>query len=88
MVVAGIVAFHVLMLLLALCVVGRVVPEEVVGDILGYIHKTIGITIPSVEMTRGIALIWLGSTVIIVDGCVLLLFFITSLTNTSLTNSR
>ena len=78
----SIVLFHVLMLLLGLGIVSRVVPTQLVSNMLGYLHKTIGITTPSLEQVRMIALIWIGSTVIIVDGCLFLLVFITSLSNT------
>ena len=77
----SIVAFHVLMLLLGLGIVSRVVPSERVSNMLGYLHKAIGITTPFPEQVRTVALIWIGSTVIIVDGCLFLLVFITSLSN-------
>jgi len=77
----NIVVFHVLMLLLGLGIVSRVVPTQLVRHILGYLHKTIGITTPSLEQVRTVALIWIGSTVIIVDGCLFLLVFITRLSN-------
>jgi hypothetical protein len=48
---------------------------------LGYLHKTIGITTPSLKQVRTVALIWIGSTIIIVDGFLFLLVFITSLSN-------
>ena len=77
----GIVVFHVVMLLLGLAIVSRVVPTELVGNMLGYLHKTIGITTPLLEQVRMVALIWILSTVIIVDGCLFLLVFITRLSN-------
>ncbi|MFY9645710.1 MAG: hypothetical protein WAK29_11065 [Terriglobales bacterium] len=75
----GIVAFHVLMLILGLAVVSRVVPGKLLNDMLGYLHSTIGITPPPQEQVRMIVLIWIGSTVVIVDGCLLLLLFIARL---------
>src|SRR5450759_3218111 len=42
----GIVAFHALMLLLGLGIVSRVVPSKRVSNMLGYLHKAIGITTP------------------------------------------
>jgi len=77
--VVGIVAFHVLMLLLGLGIVSRVVPSERVSNMLGYLHKAIGITTPFPEQVRTVALIWIGAAIIIVDGCLFLLVFITSL---------
>ena len=79
---AVIVGFHVLMLLLGLGIVSRAVPSPLVSDMLGYLHKTIGITTPSAAQVRMVALIWIGSVVIIVDGCLFLLVFITRLSAT------
>jgi len=75
----SIVAFHILMVLLGLGVVTRVVPAQLISDALSYLHTTIGITTPPPKQARMITLIWIGSTVIIVDGCLALLVFITKL---------
>ena len=72
----GLIAFHLVMVLLALGIATRVVPGKIMGDALGYLHTTIGITTPRPEQVKMIALIWLGATVVIVDGCVLLLLVI------------
>ena len=77
----AIVVFHVVMLLLGLGIGSRVVPTDLVSNMLGYLHKTIGITTPSLKQVRTVALIWIGSTIIIVDGFLFLLVFITSLSN-------
>jgi hypothetical protein len=77
----GIVAFHILMLLLGLIIVSRAVAVERVSNALGYLHKTIGITTPSPAQVRMVALIWIGSVIIIVDGCLFLLLLITKLSN-------
>lgn len=76
----GIITFHVLMLLLALLIASRAVAVERVSNALGYLHKTIGITTPSREQVRMVALIWIGSVIVIVDGCLLLLLVIASAT--------
>ena len=73
---AGIVVFHVLMLLIGLGILSRVISPQLVSNMLGYLHKTIGITTPPVEQVRMVALIWLGSVIVIVDGCLFLLVFI------------
>jgi hypothetical protein len=77
----AIVAFHILMLLLGVGIASRVLPVESVGNALGYVHKAIGITTPPPRQTRMIALVWIGSILIIVDGCLLLLVFLTSSSN-------
>jgi hypothetical protein len=74
----AIVAFHVLMILLGLGVITRVVPLQSVSNVLSYVHKTIGITTPPMVQARTIALVWIGSILIIADGCLLLLVFIAS----------
>jgi hypothetical protein len=78
---AGIVAFHVVMLLLAVGVATRVLPTQRVSTVLGYFHKSIGITTPSLEQVRPVAFIWIGSLIFMVDGCILALVLIASLTN-------
>jgi hypothetical protein len=79
---AAIVLFHALMLLLGLGIVSRVVPLQLVSNLLGYLHKTIGITTPSVQQVRMVALIWIGSVIVIVDGCLFLLVLITKMSTT------
>ena len=75
----SIIVFHALMLLVGLGVATRLIPEQLIVDSLSYLHTTIGITTPQPQQSRMIALIWIGSTVVIVDGCVLLLLIVTSL---------
>jgi len=77
----AIVVFHVVMLLLGLVIGSRVVSTDLVSNVLGYLHKTIGITTPSLEQVRMVALIWIGAAIIIVDGFLFLLVFITRLSN-------
>jgi hypothetical protein len=78
---AVIVIFHSLMLLLGLGIVSRAIPPQRVANMLGYLHNTIGITTPSLEQVRMVALIWIGSVVVIVDGCIFLLLFIAKVSN-------
>ncbi len=75
------IAFHILMLLLGLGIMTQLVPMRVVSSLLGYLHNTIGITTPSQEKVKTIALIWIGTTVVIVDGCIFLLVAITRLSS-------
>ncbi len=79
MAVIIIIGFHVLMLLLGLGIASRAVPVPLVRSLLGYLHNTIGITTPSLRQERMVALIWVGSVVLIVDGCLILLLTITKL---------
>ncbi len=73
----AIVAFHILMLLLGLSIWSSIVPVQRVSNALGYLHNAIGITTPPVERARMIALIWIACMIVIVDGCISLLVFIT-----------
>lgn len=77
----AIIAFHILSTILAIGVMARLIPQTVVSDALGYLHSTVGITTPPAQRARTFALVWLGSTVVIVDGCLALLFLITKLLN-------
>jgi hypothetical protein len=76
-----IVLFHLLMLVLGLSIGTGIVRQQLVSDLLGYLHNTIGITTPSPDKVKMIALIWIGSLIIIVDGCIFLLVSITRLSN-------
>ena len=73
-----VVTFHVLMLLLVVGIVSRAIPEALVSGLIGYLHSTIGITVPQATQVRAITLVWIGSLVAVVDGCLFLLFFITT----------
>ena len=73
----GIVGFHVMMFALGLSIASRLVPLQRVSSALGYLHNSIGITTPAERQVRMVALIWIGSLVVIVDGCLLLLLFVT-----------
>jgi uncharacterized membrane protein len=71
-------AFHGLMLLLVVGVVSRAIPEKLVSSLLGYLHSTIGITMPRATQVRAITLVWIGCVIFLVDGCLALLVFITA----------
>ena len=77
----AIIAFHILISLLATAILVRLIPQTLVVDALGYLHSTVGITTPPAPKARAFALVWLASTVVIVDGCLALLVFITKLLN-------
>jgi hypothetical protein len=77
----GIIAFHIVMLLLLMCIAMRIVPTRIVSAMVAVLHKSIGITTPSERQVRTIALVWVGSIIVIVDGCLLLLVFMTTLSS-------
>jgi hypothetical protein len=72
----GIIAINVVMVLFALGIAGGVVPARVFGGMVGVLHKTIGITLPSPEKERTVALIWIASMIVIGDGMLFLLLFL------------
>jgi len=74
----GIVLFNVVMLLLCGIVGSRIVPASLVSAVLDWLHNTIGITSPPREKVRTVALIWMGSTIVIVDGALFMLVFFTA----------
>lgn len=76
-----IIAFHVLMLLFVLIVLSGVLSLNRLSNALGYLHKSIGITTAPLEQTRVVALVWIGSVVAIVDGCLVLLVLVTRLSH-------
>jgi hypothetical protein len=78
---AAIVVFHILLFLLGLGVVTRSVPTSRVGSTLGYLHNAIGITTPSAGQVRMVALIWIGSILVMIDGCLFLLVFSTRISS-------
>lgn len=77
----GLILFHILMLALGLTVASRVVAPERVANWLGYLHKSIGISTPTPDQVRVVALIWIGCLVVIVDGFLFVLLFITHMSN-------
>jgi hypothetical protein len=77
----AIVVFHILILILGLAVGSEIIPAQRVSSALGYLHNSIGITTPAARQVRMVALIWIGSLVFIVDGCLLLLLLVTKLSH-------
>jgi hypothetical protein len=73
----GVIAINVVMVLFAVGVAGGIVPARVFGGMVGVLHKTIGITMPSPEKERTVALIWIASMIVIGDGMLFLLVFLT-----------
>jgi hypothetical protein len=76
-----IITFHVVMLLLAGGIAFRVIGTQRVSALLGYLHNSIGITTPSPGQVRMVALIWIGTVIVTVDGCILTLVMLASLTH-------
>ena len=73
----GLIAINVVMVLLALGIGSGVFPAKVFSGMIGVLHKTIGITLPSPEQERMVAVIWIASMIVIGDGMLFLLLFLT-----------
>ena len=73
----GIVVFNVLMIALAFAVGAGLVPARRISSMLEWVHAIIGITPPAPEKSKLFALVWIGSMIVIVDGLLSLLVFLT-----------
>jgi hypothetical protein len=62
------IAINIVMVLLALGIGGGIFPARVFSGMIGVLHKTIGITLPSPEQERMVAAIWIASMIVIGDG--------------------
>jgi len=78
---AAIIAFHVAILFVGLAIASPLVSSGHVANALAYLHKSIGITTPPLEQARTVALVWIGSVIVIVDGCLFVLFAVTRLSH-------
>ena len=76
----GVVVFNFLMVLAGLGVATQVVPAKRLDGMLYYLHGIIGITAPHPDKVRAVALIWMATVIVIVDGFLFLLVFIASMT--------
>jgi len=73
----GIVVFNVVMVVLGVVVGTGVVSTNRLSDILGWLHSIIGITPPAPKQARVYSLIWVASMIVIVDGLLFMLVFLT-----------
>jgi len=73
----GLIAINVVMVLLAVGIGSGVFPAKVFSGMIGVLHKTIGITLPSPEQERMVAVIWIASMIVIGNGMLFLLLFLT-----------
>jgi hypothetical protein len=74
----GILLFNVLAIALAVSVGVGLIPAKQTSSLLGWLHGIIGITPPPPDQTRTFAVVWIGSLIVIVDGLLLLLVFLTT----------
>jgi hypothetical protein len=74
----GIVVFNLVMLLAGVAVATQIIPPSRLSGMIYYLHGIIGITAPAPDKVKIVALVWLGTVVVIVDGFLFLLVFLAS----------
>jgi hypothetical protein len=72
----GVLAMNALMVLLGLGIASGLLPRRMFSGMVGVLHKTIGITLPSPAKERTVALLWIASMLVIGDGMLFLLVFL------------
>jgi len=73
----GILVANVVLVILAIVIAAGILPAKTFSGAVTVLHKTIGITLPSPEKERTVAVIWIASMLLIGDGMLLLLFLLT-----------
>ncbi len=73
----SILALNVVLVVLAAGIATGILPAKTFSGAVTVLHKTIGITLPSPEKERTLAVIWIASMLLIGDGMLLLLFLLT-----------
>jgi hypothetical protein len=72
----GVVAFNLAMLLVCAAIGAGVVPSKLYDGLMRGLHNTIGITTPTLRQLRWVMIVWIVSTVIIVDVMLALLVYV------------
>lgn len=73
-----IVIFNIIAIAFGVVVAAGLAPADRVSGMLIWLHSIIGITPPAPERTRAFAIVWIASTIILVDGLLFLLVFLTT----------
>jgi hypothetical protein len=74
----GVIIFNVVTIALGGAVAAGLVPNPRLSGMLQWLHSIIGITPPVAEKARLFALIWIASTIVLVDGLLFMLVFLTT----------
>jgi hypothetical protein len=72
----GLLVFNAIMVLLAAGIGSQVIPARLYQGLLVMLHNTVGITTPPPNKEWLVALIWIATVTVIVDGMLLLLVFL------------
>jgi hypothetical protein len=70
-----ILTINVIMIALAVAIASSVLPAQFFSGAIVVLHKTIGITLPTPDKERAVAVIWIASLLIIGDVILFLLVF-------------
>jgi hypothetical protein len=73
-----IIALNVVLVLFALGIASGILPAKAFSGAVTVLHKTVGITLPTPDKERTVAVIWIGSMIVIGDGILFLLVVLTS----------
>ena len=71
-----IVIFNAVMILLAGGIASRIVPPSLYAGLLEALHVTVGITTPTREKLRRVAVLWITVITLLADGLVFVFFFL------------
>jgi hypothetical protein len=71
-------ALNILAIALAALVGFGLVSSARVGSMLEWLHAIIGITPPTTERVRAIAIVWIGLTIALMDGLLVMLVYLTT----------
>ena len=73
----GILTANVVLVLLAAGTASGLLPARTFSGAVAILHNTVGITLPPPDKERAVAVIWIGSVVVIGDGMLFLLLLLT-----------
>lgn len=74
----GLLIFNLVMALAGVAVATQVVPTRRLEGMIYYLHGIIGITAPAPDKVKIVALVWMATVLVIVDGFLFLLVFLAS----------
>jgi hypothetical protein len=74
----GVIIFNVFILAVGAGIASGIIPAKLILPLLSGLHNTVGVTMPTPDKVRMVALIWLAFVLAIVDGAVFLFVFLAS----------
>ncbi len=74
----AILAVNLVLILLTVGIASGIIPAKAFSGAVAVLHKTIGISLPLPGKERMVAVIWIASMLVIGDGILFLLIFLTT----------